>query len=110
MKSYLIDEISISDLEKVKKYLSENAKKSEVEKLFWVEMSEACLNKKQLRHKECQPYRFAIEIGNHWIKAEFFIRASGRLMCSCNGYCDFKQRNFIFDFMENMEPSQIRQF
>ena len=109
MKSYLIDEISFSEIEKIKRYLSENANKSKLEKLFWVEMSKGYLNREQSLHRECQPYRFAIEIGDNWIKAEFFIRASGRLMCSCNGYCDLNQRNFILDFMENMiEELNIR--
>ncbi|MFC1819907.1 hypothetical protein ACFLZG_02325 [Thermodesulfobacteriota bacterium] len=109
MRCYLIDEISLSGMEKIDRFLKENNLRSEMEKLFWVEIPKAYLNEKQSRHRKCQPYIFAIELGYDWIKAEYFIRNSKDLRCSCSGYCNTKQRDFISDYMESViEELNIR--
>ena len=102
MKSYYIDEISTADLERITGYLNENAGESGMEKLFWVEIPEGLLTGFQSRHTECRPHRFAIETGDAWIKAEFFVRTSVRFRCDCNGYCDEKQKIFIMNYVDNM--------
>ena len=102
MRCYLIDEISISDMEKISGFLKENVLRSEMEDLFWVEIPKDYLNEIQTQHQKCQPYIFAIELGSDWIKTEFLVRNSKDLRCSCNSYCTPMQRNFILDFMDSM--------
>jgi len=102
MRYYLIDEVSLSDLKKVDEFLEQNALRSELEKVFWVEIPKEILNKVQSQHKECQPYLFAIELGNDCIKVELFIRSQKGLQCTCQSYCTPQQRDFIFDFSEKI--------
>ena len=102
MKSYIIDEVPPGDMEKIEAFLNSKGRRSEIEKLFWVEMPEGHLDDIQARHRECQPHMFAVEIGHDWVKAELFTRTLNDLNCPCNGYCTVKQRDYIFNFMENM--------
>jgi hypothetical protein len=102
MKCYLIDEITVPDMEKIEMFLREKAAMSGMENLFWMEMPGDRLNWLQAQHLECQPYKFAIELGKDWIKVEFLLRGSRDLICPCSGYCDPGQRDFILDYMDNM--------
>ena len=102
MKWYLIDEITRSDMEKINNFLKEKAEKSEIEGLFWLKLPGDCLNKTQSLHEECQPHRFPVECGADLVKVELFSRSSKRITCKCNSYCDTRQRDWVFDFMENM--------
>ena len=102
MKSYYLDEISTSDLDKITGWLNENAIESGVDRLFWIEMPLEYLSRIQAKHKECIPHRFAIETGDTWIRAEFFIRTPVKFRCDCNGYCNEKQINFIMSYIDNM--------
>lgn len=102
MKSYYIDEISTADLDKITGYLDENGVDSGMEKLFWIEMPSDCLTGLQSEHSECGPHRFAIETGDTWIKAEFFVRTSTKFRCDCNGYCNKNQKEYIIRYIDNM--------
>lgn len=102
MKSYYIDEIPAPDQDKVIQYLGENALKSSMDKLFWINLPLEYLSKQQSEHSDCGPHRFAIETGDDWIKAEFLIRASVKFKCECNGYCDENQKHFIINYIDNL--------
>ena len=102
MKSYYVDEISATGLDQITRYLIENAIESGMDKLFWVEIPSDFLTDFQSRHEECGPHRFAIETGDTWIRAEFFIRTQGRFECDCNGYCDKNQKIFIINYIDSM--------
>ena len=109
MRYYLIDEITSSDMEKINHFLQEEALKSPLEKLFWVQVPEKHLNDTQKAHCNCLPYVFAIELGQDWLKAEFFVRSQNDLKCSCSGYCTPVQRNFVIDYIQDMvETLEIR--
>ncbi len=98
MRSYVIDEITTKDLERVKGFLDKNAGASGVENLYWVEMPEDLLSGLQCRHEGCRPYVFAVELGTGSMKAEFFIRTLTSLRCDCQAYATPRQCAFIMDF------------
>ena len=102
MKSYYVDEISSFDLDKITRYLDNNAIESGMEKLFWIEIPSDYLTGMQSEHSECRPHRFAIEIGDTWIRAEFFVRTSVKFGCDCNGYGNEDQKEFIMNYIDNM--------
>jgi len=102
MRSYLIDEISLSDMKKVNAYLKQNALRSDLEAIFWVQIPEDHLRDIQLQHRDCQSHVFAIEVGTDWIKLEFFIRNLKDLQCACSGYCSPRQRDFILNYAHNI--------
>ena len=103
MKSYYVDEISTSDLDKITTYLNENAMESGMERLFWIEMPLDNLTMVQSEHySRCKPYRFAVETGDTWLRAEFFVRTSVKFRCDCNGYCNEKQNEYIMSYIDGM--------
>jgi hypothetical protein len=102
MKYYIIDEISASHMERIEGYLKENATGSEMEKIFWVEIPNDILTGIQYSHKDCKPHVFAIELSGNKIKLELFTRSLTGLSCECQSYSSQQQREFIFNYVENM--------
>ena len=102
MRYYLIDEISLSDMEKIDAFLKQNTISSKLEKLFWIQMPKELLSDIQNQHHECQPHVFAIELGTDRIQVEFFVRNLKNLKCTCQSYCTLQQRDFILNFSQKM--------
>lgn len=102
MKSYIIEEILPEGMTRIISFLNKNAGTSGMEKLFWAELPRDHLNHIQNEHTGCSPFRFAIETGDDWIKAEFYIRASSGFRCECNGCCDDSQRDYIMQYIDTM--------
>ena len=74
MRAYLIDEIPIPEMEKIKGFLQEHAIRSNLDEIFWVRIPDDLLNETQFLHTQCQPHVFAVELGLDWIKLELFVR------------------------------------
>ncbi|MBW1803390.1 MAG: hypothetical protein JRJ85_22000 [Deltaproteobacteria bacterium] len=102
MRSLLIDEIMSSDMEKIVSFLKKNTMASDLPDIFWVRIPDDLLSAAQYQHPQCQPHVFAIELSRDKIKLEFFIRSLKGFNCLCNGYCTIQQRDFIFNFAQNM--------
>src|SRR5512136_2526873 len=100
MKYYLIDELSAPDLERISVFLRDNGTISGLDKIYWISIPEEYLNQIQSGHAGCQPYVFAVELGAGMIKAEFFIRTLKGMRCSCSGYPDSRQIQFIIRFLD----------
>ncbi|RJR38566.1 MAG: hypothetical protein C4576_22115 [Desulfobacteraceae bacterium] len=97
MKSYLIDEISSSDMEGIREEMERKTVRSGLEKLYWVAIPEALLTEAQLLHKECGPHVLAVELGLNWVKCELFVRALNNMKCSCNAYATAGQVHFAVE-------------
>ena len=102
MRAYLIDEIFPPDMEKIKGFLKENAIKSNLEQIFWAKIPEEFLNPIQLEHSQCRPHVFSVELGADWVKAELFVRSKITMQCTCPGYCNKQQRNYVHNFLDGM--------
>ncbi len=102
MRSYLIDEISHSDIEKIHDFLKEHSVSSSLDQLFWVMIPEDILSEIQYQHSDCQPHAFAVEIGEDWMKLEFLVRSINKMQCTCPGYSTKQQQEFIINFALNM--------
>jgi hypothetical protein len=99
MRYYLIDEISKSDLEKIKNFLSNRALKSGLDDIYWVEFPEDSLTQIQLEHSSCKPYVFGLELGPGSLRAELFVRNRNQFGCTCQQYCDDRQKNYVIDYV-----------
>jgi hypothetical protein len=102
MKYYLTDEINGTDMGRLSRFLMENGKVSGLDRIFWINVPDKYLNEIQSGHPDCKPYVFAVELGPGMVKAEFFIRTLKDMRCSCSGYSDKKQSQFIMRFMDEM--------
>ncbi len=102
MRAYLIDEISPTDMKKVRVFLEENAQPSSLEGIFWGHIPEDLLSERQYEHRSCRPHVFAIELGDAWLKMEFFVRALHNMRCTCCAYTTRQQQDFILNFAHTM--------
>lgn len=102
MKSYFVDEISSTDMKKIRKEVEENAKKSGLDTLFWVEVPEDLLSERQFGHHDCRPHVFALELGMNWLKMELFVRNLKDMRCSCNAYTTAEQMNFAIGYVNQL--------
>lgn len=86
----------------INRYLASNTRESKIERLFWLEIPEKLINNTQSVHLACSPHRVAVETGDSWIRAEFFVRTAKLISCNCNGYCDQNQREYIIKYIDRM--------
>jgi len=102
VKSYLVDEISAADLQRIRRFLREKATCSGLDTLFWVPVPESLLTPLQQEHLSCKPYRFAIETEEKYLKAELYVRTLHDMRCPCQGYCTAEQARFIIEWVNAM--------
>lgn len=102
MRSMVLDELTASDMEKIRAYLAEKEKLSGIDDLYWVELDTSCLTPTQAGHEKCQPHRFAVETGQDFLKAEFFIRPTQGLRCHCAGYAEADQRLAVLAWVDRL--------
>lgn len=95
MRSYLIDELSLSDLAKIEGFLKLNTTESALGKIFWVSVPPHLLSPIQAQHTQCQPHVISAELGTNWIKFELYVRSRNAVGCECQGYCTCQQEQFL---------------
>jgi len=87
---------------KVRHYLAEQATASGLEDIYWIELAPELLTDLQAAHHRCQPHRFAVEVGQDFVKLELLIRPAGSLRCECGAYASHGQRGFILETADRM--------
>ena len=102
MKQYRIDQLRLSDYEKIRSYLNDRFGPSAMEGIYWVPVEDDLLDFVQRVHGDCQPFYFAVEIGSDYVSAELLIRTRNRLRCDCIRYANEAQRNRIIRFVDGM--------
>lgn len=95
MKQYVIDELRLSDYEKVKGYLDMNFGDAEMGGIYWIPIEEDILADVQKSHTECQPFYFAAELDEQRISFELLVRTKNRVRCNCIAYATEEQRNWL---------------
>ncbi|OGP71605.1 MAG: hypothetical protein A2Z73_04695 [Deltaproteobacteria bacterium RBG_13_60_28] len=102
MRQYQLDEISRKDIPRVLDYLQEHAQASSLEGVWWVDLPEDLLSPEQFAHADCRPFRFAVELGDNFVRFEFLIRSRETMRCACIGYATRGQRDFILAFADRL--------
>jgi hypothetical protein len=102
MRQYLLDEIRRADIPRIREYLNEHAQAAGVEGVWWVDLPEDLLSPEQFSHQDCRPYRFALELGDDFVRFEFLIRSLQTMRCACIDYATRMQRDFILAFADRL--------
>ena len=107
MRQYLLDEIARKDIPRVRDYLREHAVASSLGDVWWVDLPEDLLSPEQYEHRECRPFRFAVEVGepqvgDSFVRFEFLIRSREKMRCACIAYATRQQRDFILAFADRL--------
>jgi hypothetical protein len=102
MRHYMLDEIMRNDIPRVREYLKEHAIAARLEDIWWVDLPEDLLSPGQFSHAECRPFRFAVEVGDNFVRFEFLIRSQQKMRCTCIDYATRQQRDFILSFADRL--------
>jgi len=102
MRQFVIDELSMDQIETLKGELKNRLEQGGTENIFWLTLPEDLLNPVQYEHKGCQPYSMAIEVGESWIKFEELVRSRTNLHCSCIAYATWGQRLYLLRFVDSL--------
>ena len=102
MRQYLLDEISRDDIPRVRDYLNQHAVAARIEDIWWVDLQEDLLSPEQFEHRDCRPHRFAVEVGDNFVRFEFLIRSLQTMRCSCIAYATRQQRDFIMAYADRL--------
>jgi hypothetical protein len=102
VKSYLLDEISSADVEKIENYLKNHATTSNLGGLFWQQVPDDLLSQAQTEHRDCRPHVFAVEVGPDSVRFELLVRSLTTMRCPCAGYCTDAQTGYVIRFADTM--------
>ncbi|MGD9210560.1 MAG: hypothetical protein PVI90_07280 [Desulfobacteraceae bacterium] len=95
MKQYIIDELRLSDYQKIKTYLDDTFETGSMEGLYWMPLDRKLWSNTQAKHPQCQPFYVALDLTETQLSCEFLIRSHNRIRCECIHYADESQRNWI---------------
>lgn len=96
MKQYVIDELRPEDYQKLKACLDADYAVDGFEGLYWLPLDEKEYDGFQIRHDECRPYYFALELAPERLACELLVRTNKRVRCDCIRYATEHQRNWLF--------------
>ncbi len=103
MKQYVLDELRLEDFEQIRNYLDETYGPAKLGGLYWVPIQDpALLTPIQAEHTQCRPYYFVIELEESKLSAELLVRAQQTIRCNCIAYANEKQRNWLYQVLEDM--------
>ncbi len=107
MRQYLLDEIARNDTQRIREYLDGHAVAASLKGVWWVDLPEDLLSPEQFEHRDCRPFRFAVElgepdVGDSFVRFEFLIRSQQTMRCACIGYATRQQRDFILAYADRL--------
>ncbi len=103
MRSFLVDEISIENMEKLTEWLQEQELGGGIEKLYHFPLPPKLLTPIQQEHAaECGPFYMAVETGADWVKLEYLVRAKRILRCACIAYATPEQESYMVSYLESL--------
>jgi len=102
MKQYVVDELRLSDYEKIKEYLVKHFGAAEMGNIYWLPIDEKLYSKAQSEHKDCHPLFFTIQLEENLIAAELLVRTKQRIRCECIKYANMAQMNWLINIIDSI--------
>lgn len=108
MRSYLIEDITADDLNKIANGLNELELRGPLEGIYYLPLPEDLLQPEQTDHKdECGPFFMALELvegasdmSECQVRLELLVRARNKIRCSCVSYATPDQRRHMIDYLD----------
>lgn len=107
MRQYLIDELSFLEQDNLAHCLKRSLKQSAVAGVYWLELPQNLLAPAQLAHPDCGPFYFSVILENNELRAEFLVRSSHNMHCSCIAWATAEQRQFVLDFIDKLLREEL---
>ena len=107
MRQFLVDEISFLERDNIESYLKRHLKPGPLEGVYWLQVPDDLWAERQQGHEECSPFYVSLVLEEKSIHAEFLIRSSNNMHCSCINWATPAQRQFILDFMDRLLAEEM---
>lgn len=107
MRQFVLDELSPMENDNIDSYLKRNLKQSPMIGVYWLPLPSELLTDIQKKHEDCGPYYTSVELDRHGLRFELLVRSTSNLHCSCIGYANQQQRQFILDFIDGMIEKEL---
>lgn len=102
MRQYLIDELSFLERDNLDSCLKRTLKLGPISGVHWLEVPQDLLAPAQLACPDCGPFYFSVILEKTELRAEFLVRSSHNMRCSCIAWATPAQRQFVLDFVDKM--------
>lgn len=102
MKQYVIDQLRPDDYFKIKAYLDMNLQPSGMPDVYWLILPQEMHEATQAEHPGCQPFYFALELGQTNLSCELLVRTLSQVRCDCMGYASSAQRNWLIQTVDEI--------
>ncbi len=102
MRQYLIDELSFLERDNLDSFLKRTLKPGPIEGTHWLELPPELLAEPQQAHPACGPFYFSVILEKTELRAEFLVRSSHNMRCSCIAWASPAQRQFLLDWIDKM--------
>ncbi len=102
MRQYLIDELSFLERDNLDSFLKRSLKPGPIEGTYWLELPPELLAEPQQAHPTCGPFYFSVILEKTELRAEFLVRSSHNMHCSCIAWASPAQRQFLLDWIDKM--------
>ena len=105
MRSYLIEDLTEADLEKVVNAFNDLGFRGPIDDIYYLPVPDELLQDEQKAHMgECGPYFMGLEtiagIDESSLKLELLVRARNKIRCSCVTYATPEQRRHMIDYLD----------
>ena len=100
MKQFVIDELRPAEFKKLKKLMDKNYGVCALEGIYWLPIAPEVLSDIQSKHKDCQPFYFAVDLEPDRIIFELLLRTKSRLKCACIAYATEGQCTWLIRQMD----------
>ncbi len=102
MKQYVVDELRLQDVEKLKAHLDHTLPEPTLAGVYRLPLESSLLSTLQRSHSDCGPFYFALELTMDRLSCEMLVRAEQRIRCDCIGEATAAQRNWLMDTIDAM--------
>ncbi len=102
MQGLKIDKLTKEEIFRLKEVLPHFTQPAVVDDVYWIPIPEELLTPIQLKHKECQPHYFAVEVGENFLNFEFLARTFQRVRCACMAPATPEQKLFLMELAKKI--------
>lgn len=102
MKQFVVDELRPADYQTLKTYLDDAFGAAALDGIYWLPIATEVLSDIQIKHIDCQPFYFAIDLEPDRIAVELLVRTQNQIRCACMAYATETQCLWLVRQLDTM--------
>ena len=102
MKQFVVDELRPADYQILKTHLDDVFGAAALDDIYWLPIAFEVLSDIQIKHKDCQPFYFAIDLEPDRINVELLVRTQNQIRCTCMAHATEAQCLWLIRQLDTM--------